>query len=97
MRSMCCISTYDRRMYGWLCCCPLVPMAPGPQPPAREPWGRDGRVLSVVGTGIFLPCKIKKNEKQYNVTGLNVTSLSQCMNISGFTGYICFKSLPLLF
>lgn len=39
----------------------------------------------------------KKNEKQYNVTGLNVTSLSQCMNISGFPGCLCFKSPPLLF
>lgn len=50
-----------------------VSAAPGP--PARGPWGRPGRVLSVVGNGILFPAKSKK-EKQYNMTGLRATSLS---------------------
>lgn len=49
----------------------------------RVLWGLDG----------FPPAKKKKKSNQYNMTGLSVTSLSQCMNVSGFTGYICFKNL----
>lgn len=56
-----------------------------------------GEFSRLWGLAFFCPAKSKKNEKQYHVTGLNVTSLSQCMNISGFTGCICFKSPPLLF
>lgn len=57
MWSVWCMSTQGQSRYSWLDCCPLVPMASGPQLLVRGLRGRDGEFCQLWGLDSFPPAK----------------------------------------